>query len=289
MGKVKIDSLTMDDGTRVPLIKLNGIKLIVADLDGTLLKSDKSLDDNIRDVIQTQDYQITIASGRSMVLVKKFVNELDVKSPYITNNGAEIYKIDQNRDACIQQYSIPDEEVRFILSQAKDLNLECHANAENCIYTMGKIDLIRPFRNRFEGILPIIDNACINEICSNEIDKIMCIHKDLQLLKEFQRRVNTYCEHSMCERAEGNAFVTVNREASKGKALKNILDLLHIQKDEVVVFGDNYNDESMFDTVTYSVCMLNADEEVKRKATFICGSNDNNGVSDFIRTYINRV
>lgn len=60
---------------KVPDTKLKGIKLIVADLDGTLLKSDKSLDDNIKDVISGQDYKFTIASGRSMVLVKNsFLN-----------------------------------------------------------------------------------------------------------------------------------------------------------------------------------------------------------------------
>ena len=48
---------------KVPDTKLKGIKLIVADLDGTLLKSDKSLDDNIKDVISGQDYKFTIASG----------------------------------------------------------------------------------------------------------------------------------------------------------------------------------------------------------------------------------
>lgn len=268
---------------KVPDTKLKGIKLIVADLDGTLLKSDKSLDDNIKDVISGQDYKFTIASGRSMVLVKKFISELNIDLPYITNNGAEIYQ----SDACVKQYSIPDEEVRFILKQVQEFDLECHANAENCIYTMGKIDLILPFRKRFEGVLPIVDNASIHEVCANTINKIMCIDKDLDKVQEFANKINLYCEHVHCERAEGNAFVMVNRQASKGLALKNLLKLLHISSEEVVVFGDNYNDVSMFEAVKYSVCMENADKDVKDKATFICGSNDRNGVSDFIQKYIN--
>lgn len=268
---------------KVPDTKLKGIKLIVADLDGTLLKSDKSLDDNIKDVISGQDYKFTIASGRSMVLVKKFISELNIDLPYITNNGAEIYQ----SDACVKQYSIPDEEVRFILKQVQEFDLECHANAENCIYTMGKIDLILPFRKRFEGVLPIVDNASIHEVCANTINKIMCIDRNLNKVQEFANKINLYCEHVHCERAEGNAFVMVNRQASKGLALKNLLKLLHISSEEVVVFGDNYNDVSMFEAVKYSVCMENADNDVKDKATFICSSNDMNGVSDFIQKYIN--
>lgn len=268
---------------KVPDKKLKGIKLIVADLDGTLLKSDKSLDDNIKDVISGQDYKFTIASGRSMVLVKKFISELNIDLPYITNNGAEIYQ----NDACVKQYSIPDEEVRFILNLVQKFDLECHANAENCIYTMGKIDLILPFRKRFEGVLPIVDNASVNAVCANTINKIMCIDKDLNKVQEFVNKINLYCEHVHCERAEGNAFVMVNRQASKGLALKNLLKFLHISSEEVVVFGDNYNDVSMFEAAKYSVCMENADKDVKDKATFICSSNDMNGVSDFIQKYIN--
>lgn len=268
---------------KVPDKKLKGIKLIVADLDGTLLKSDKSLDDNIKDVISGQDYKFTIASGRSMVLVKKFISELNIDLPYITNNGAEIYQ----NDACVKQYSIPDDEVRFILNLVQKFDLECHANAENCIYTMGKIDLILPFRKRFEGVLPIVDNASVNAVCANTINKIMCIDRNLNKVQEFANKINLYCEHVHCERAEGNAFVMVNRQASKGLALKNLLKLLHISSEEVVVFGDNYNDVSMFEAAKYSVCMENADNDVKDKATFICSSNDMNGVSDFIQKYIN--
>ena len=268
---------------KVPDTKLKGIKLIVADLDGTLLKSDKSLDDNIKDVISGQDYKFTIASGRSMILVKKFISELNIDLPYITNNGAEIYQ----SDACVKQYSIPDDEVRFILNLVQEFDLECHANAENCIYTMGKIDLILPFRKRFEGVLSLVYNASVNSVCANTINKIMCIDKDLNKVQEFANKINLYCEHVHCERAEGNAFVIVNRQASKGKALKNLIELLHISTEEVIVFGDNYNDVSMFEAVKYSVCMENADKDVKDKATFICKSNDMNGVSDFIQKYIN--
>lgn len=268
---------------KVPDTKLKGIKLIVADLDGTLLKSDKSLDDNIKDVISGQDYKFTIASGRSLALVNKIISELDINLPYITNNGAEIYR----SDACVKQYSIPDEEVRFILNQVQEFDLECQMNTDICLYTMGKIDSILPFRKRFEGVLPIVDNASVNVVCANTINKIMCIDKDLNKVEAFAKKINYYCEHVYCERAEGNAFVIVNRQASKGKALKNLIELLHISSEEVIVFGDNYNDVSMFEAAKYSVCMENADKDVKDKATFICKSNDVNGVSDFIQKYIN--
>ena len=264
------------------MLKKSDIKLVVADLDGTLLDSHKVLDSKIKDVLLNQDFKFTIASGRSMVLVKGFVEELHIDMPYITNNGAEIFKGNE----CIQEYSIPKDEVHTILSLIQDYGFECHANAYDCIYTMGKIDLIRPFRNRFEGVLPIVDHAKIEEIVQNKINKMMCIDQNLSLLEKFQREVNKICEHAWCERAEGNAFVIVNKEASKGKALEQLMSLYHLNRNEVVVFGDNYNDTSMFDVVDYSVCMANADEDIKQMATFVCGSNDENGVSNFLKEFL---
>ncbi len=264
------------------MLKKSDIKLVVADLDGTLLDSYKKLDSKIKEVLLNQDFKFTIASGRSMVLVKKFIEELDIDMPYITNNGAEIFKGNE----CIQEYSIPKDEVYSILSLIQEYGFECHANAYDCIYTVGKVELIRPFRNRFEGVLPIVDHASIEQVIQNKINKMMCIDSNLSLLEEFQRRVNGSCKHARCERAEGNAFVIVNKEASKGKALQQLMDLCHLNRNEVIVFGDNYNDLSMFDVVDYSVCMANADEDIKQTATFICGSNDENGVSEFLKQYI---
>lgn len=264
------------------MLKRSDIKLVVVDLDGTLLDSHKNLDSKIKEVLLNQDFKFTIASGRSMVLVKKIIEELNIDMPYVTNNGAEIFKGNE----CIQEYSIPKDEVLFILNLMKKYDFECHVNAYDCIYTMGKVDLIRPFRNRFEGVFPILDHVKIEQIVENKINKMMCIDSNISLLEKFQREVNTSCKHARCERAEGNAFVIVNKEASKGKSLQQIMDLYHLQKNEVVVFGDNYNDVSMFNVVDYSVCMKNADEDIKQEATFVCGSNDENGVSEFIKTYI---
>ena len=55
---------------------------------------------------------------------------------------------------------------------------------------MGKIDLILPFRKRFEGVLSIVDNVSVNSVCANTINKIMCIDKDLNKVQEFANKMH---------------------------------------------------------------------------------------------------
>ena len=53
------------------------------------------------------------------------------------------------------------------------------------------------------------------------------------------------------------------KDVSKGNAIKALCKKENINLEEVVVFGDSLNDQSMFDVAGYSVAMGNASEELK--------------------------
>lgn len=257
---------------------LEKIRLVVCDLDGTLLKTDKTLDECIISIIQNKQYMFTVASGRSAVLVKDYVDALGVRMPYITNNGAQVYDA---HHGCMKQYDIAQGEVGFIIELAKKMKIECHANSDSCIYTVGRLEQIRPFRDRFVGKLPIVDHALTEQITNDIIYKIVCIDSSLEKMNEFAKQVNLHCSGASCVRSEGNAYTVVNKEASKGAALRYIMDLYQIDREEVLVFGDNYNDLSMFKAAGTSVAMENADRQIREHADFVTVSNDENGVSAF--------
>ena len=64
------------------------------------------------------------------------------------------------------------------------------------------------------------------------------------------------------------------------------MELMKVSSDQVLVFGDNYNDTSMFDVVKYSVAMGNSTKEIQDKATHVTKSNEEQGVSWFIKNYV---
>mgnify|MGYP003377316773 CR=1 FL=1 len=234
------------------MLKKSKIRLMVSDLDGTLLQSDGRLDPNISSEIENNRCLFTIASGRNKALIKSYVRELNIGIPYIANNGAEIVL----GNKIIYQKSIVRKELMYILKLAERLEIECLINCDKCVYTMGAVNYMRVFAERFDGILPV--------------------------LSDVDPGINTACSKS-----EGDFYCAKHMEADKGNALKRLCKILRINLDEVLVFGDNYNDLGMFEVAKYSVATENAEEIVKKRSTFITKSNDESGVSYFLKNVYN--
>lgn len=67
--------------------------------------------------------------------------------------------------------------------------------------------------------------------------------------------------------------------ANKGDALDLVLRRLGISQSQVMAIGDNLNDLPMFSRARISVAMSNAPDQVKRSATVVAPSNDDEGVA----------
>ena len=73
-----------------------------------------------------------------------------------------------------------------------------------------------------------------------------------------------------------------NTNSNKGNAVKKLLEILNISKEDTIAIGDDNNDLSMFEQVGYRVAVDNAIDIVKEKADEITLSNDEDGVAVFL-------
>ena len=95
------------------------LRLIVADLDGTLLDDEKQLDAGIVDVIkelEKRDIMFTLASGRNIHIMQPYLKELSLQLPFIANNGANMFQ----GDACIYEKSMESEELALLFSSCSN-------------------------------------------------------------------------------------------------------------------------------------------------------------------------
>ena len=81
---------------------------------------------------------------------------------------------------------------------------------------------------------------------------------------------------------DGDFHRTANIDSNKGNAVKKLLEILNIKKEETIAIGDDINDLSMFEQVGYKVAVDNAIDIVKENADEIILSNDENGVAVFL-------
>ena len=83
-----------------------------------------------------------------------------------------------------------------------------------------------------------------------------------------------------------NNVEIMHKGVNKGEALKALINYLGIDKDEVIAFGDNYNDLPMLELAGIGVVMGNANDEVKEKGDYITAKNTEDGVAKAIYKFL---
>lgn len=81
----------------------------------------------------------------------------------------------------------------------------------------------------------------------------------------------------------------MNKKSNKGVALRALMNKLHISSEEIIVFGDFMNDYEMLNLAKYSFAMENAHPSIKAIANFSAPSNDEDGVNQIIKQYLQQL
>lgn len=265
--------------------RLTDLKLIVTDLDGTLLNEQKQIDEQVISLLpqlKKQGIAFTFGSGRNMHIMQDYLAQCHVKIPYITNNGANLF---QNQ-TCIYENSLTTSDLLFSLTLLKQQGIAFLAYSNMAIYPVGTHPGLTKFMERLQGKCEIVETSSIFDIAEHSIFKVVIIHEDETLMASTMKAINQTCKEAHCVRSEGDIYTLTHMDASKGKTLRKLLSLMQIKDSEVLVFGDNYNDVSMFEVAKYSVAMGNASKEIKAQATYITTSNEEHGVAKFLLHHV---
>lgn len=282
--------------TRLPASRLQDIRLVVCDMDGTALNSDKEFSSgmlNAWKALRKAGIPCTIASARTPAMLGVFCAQARIGDvPVITLEGALV--LDWTSGEALYERPLEPSDAERIMEY-------CHAaGLDYTIYTARRAYLRRDTRRgwRFDKYNALADQyglghveTAVYEDTSPEAitgEKAYKIFVDnpregsVEELREFLRgmeRVRTDC-------SEGKSISVMHADVSKGSALKALLAKIGISSKQVCCFGDWYNDLDMLASCPHSVAMGNAVPEVKRAAGYVTYSNDDDGVAYFINHYL---
>ncbi|MGU9947214.1 HAD hydrolase family protein, partial [Lactobacillus delbrueckii subsp. bulgaricus] len=107
-------------------------------------------------------------------------------------------------------------------------------------------------------------------------------------MKKFRAGFSPAIEQEFEISASGGQCLEFNTPGtSKGQALTTLLDLLNIQPEEAMVFGDNNNDLSDFQLPgVFKVAMGNAIDEIKAAADYVTASNNQDGIALAVEKFV---
>jgi len=267
--------------------RLKNIKLIVSDLDGTLLPDSGEIGVETKNLVsQLQDCGVifAIATGRLHSAVTGIAEDLSIKSPVISLDGSMIKSTtDGSR---IYESFVKKKHVKRALRFAEEhlINIVlCHDEA---IYYTD--------RNSNMPMLSDKYGAKYKEVTSydNYIDRTLevVLFSDAASSMRYVRDrflfpISIGCSISFYKsnRRPNISFLEIRRSGStKGKGLERLLKHLKIKPNHAAVLGDWYNDISLFETDAIKVAVANAIPEIKRMADIVTSkSNNGEGAAEF--------
>lgn len=265
--------------------------MLVLDVDGTLVGSDKQISDNTRDAIidaQKRGKVIAIASGRSIAGIRKTAANISLEQYggyVIAYNGTTV--VNCKTGECIYNQMVSPELIKPVLEAAKKVG------AAIVVYNDNTREMISG--NGLNEYLKIDAQACdviireVNDFAKSinfpfnkfllsgtpehmaEVEKIMD--------KEFGDRLNVF-------RSDPYYVELLPRYVDKGVAVEKLAKHLDMQREKVICIGDSYNDLPMLRYAGMGVAMGNAQKEVKDMADYVTTSNDEDGVVNVIKKFM---
>lgn len=259
------------------------IKLVACDLDGTILDKHKNPDPKLKETIEKlrkHNIDFTIISGRNEEIMHQYVDFYDVKIPYVTNNGGNVY----HNHVCLYNDCIPQIYNNTIASLLYENDVAFRMFTTTNVFGHSVTDF---FIERMVNFDPIkIDYNPSIDISNQQIYKITCdFNKHKEIIPRFLEEINQKCPNVNFLRAETYVYCANSLTATKGNALKKVCELINIDMSEVIAFGDNGNDVSMLKGVGVSVSMGNAQDDIKQLCDYVCEDNEHSGVARFLEEY----
>lgn len=277
------------------------IKLIASDMDGTLLGSNHDISqENIKAIklAQKNGIHFAISTGRAYDDVKPFIEKYDLNCECAALNGGEYIDAEGN---IIESVYIDHDKAREALNEMLKFDLQIEIYTDNGYFTTStKEEMIKGMLKRFKTFHPEIkdENEILEYALKNphfvnmnyisDIDEFF--NSDIKIGKfvsfaENVEEIKAVKEHM--SKVEGLAIsssfetnIEVNHEdATKGKILLKAAEKMGIKREEVAVFGDSYNDYTMFEEFPNSFAMENAIPMIKEAAGFITAKNTEDGVA----------
>lgn len=263
-------------------------KLIVTDLDGTLLNNNSELPQEYVEEIKgmlSPEVKLTIASGRGYPSVKTFADRFPIDVPVICEAGAVV--VDPVTEEIIYQQFIEEDVVKAIIDHLVRKRYRCNlylyrGNSMIC-YKRPEVPV---FTEKEPAPVVNTDLSDIPPEAIVGVRKVSIILEEeyLNQLKEELREL--LGDKIDVMRADDGCLDIMAIGVTKGSALQHMLQICGIDPEHVLAIGDNESDATMFDVVKFSVAVANADDFTKSKASFVTSSNEDKGVLLAIKRFL---
>ena len=260
------------------------IRLLLADVDGTLVTPDKQLTERaIAAVHKLHDAGIIFAltSGRPPKGMEMLIGPLAIDSPIAAFNGGLIVTPDMST---LAQKTIASELVADIVATIDDL-------IEAWVYQHADWFLTDPNGPHVERETRTVqfDPTVVDSLegIREAVAKIVGVSDDHDLVARVERELSErFGEHVSAARSQPYYVDVTHPEANKGGVVRFLAEHYGIDPSAIATIGDMPNDVRMFEPSGLSIAMGQAEADVQEAATQVTASNEDEGFAKAIEAFI---
>ena len=254
-------------------------RLIALDLDGTLLNDDGHLTPyNKRVLKQCQEAGavVTLATGRIYASALPFARELALQDiPLITSHGALIRCVD---GPIIAHYPLDEAICWEIYQQISPQHQDVRLYADDQLY----LNDFSPASLAYAQHIGIPPHPLPHDLTALHPTKLALVDTP-EVIAYYEALLQaTYGARIYVTKVSERFLEVSNPQATKGLALAALAESLQIPPQQVIAFGDSYNDLPMLQYAGCAVAMGNANDAVKAVSQRIADTNNQDGVGKLL-------
>lgn len=264
------------------------IRCVALDIDGTILGHSKELSKKNKYAIEEvlkRGIEVVVASGRAYESLPSCITQIPGIQYAITSNGAAIYHIASNE--CIQQYKLSHRAVEQIMNATEDEPVLYEVFIDGKAYTDAAyvldpmsfgagehvVNYIQSTRIPIENMKQFIMDH------QGELDSLALINRTQDTVKPVWEKLEKRVDDVYITTSVPKLIEIADERAGKKAALKYILEILQLSREQSAAFGNADNDWEMIEYAGWGVAVADASERCKSVADFVTKTCDEDGVA----------
>jgi Cof subfamily protein (haloacid dehalogenase superfamily) len=263
------------------------VRLLLADVDGTLVTQGKVLTDDaiaaVRDLHEA-GVIFAITSGRPPQGMAMLIEPLDIQTPIAGFNGGVI--VDRHLSV-IEQRVLPEDLVMPVadLMESFKLDVWVYRGADWYVPTADGPHVAR--ESRTVKFSPKIMPAAGVRALTTDVAKMVGVSDDTNAVARASEAArDKFGDHVTAAASQPYYLDVTHPMANKGAVVKYLRNMYQIDEADIATIGDQANDILMFAHSGLSIAMGNATPEVKRAARRVTTSNEDEGFANAVRRFI---
>lgn len=260
----------------------SNIKVIVTDLDGTLLNPQHKISNYTKSVfkeLHDKNYLIIVATGRHHLDAMAIIDTLEVPVYLVSSNGARIHSPEKEE---LFAFDLKSEVVKTALSVEIDPEITVVLFKENVWQTNKLSEKLNSFQADFKYLPELVDYTILEDFSAIKIFFAHDNHDKLQVLKDaVLAQTSDELHHAF---SLPTCLEFMDKSIDKSVGIQKVLEKEGFTFGEAISFGDGFNDVQMLSSTGKALIMGNAPQTLKETLPDleVISSNDLDGVARYL-------